>query len=424
MDLIAAFQALFPPFFTGLLVAFGVGLIIGLEREFNTMGAPGHLAGIRTFSLTAILGYLAGWLGQSGRWELAVLLLSGMVLLVVIGYFLRAREGHNGLTTELALLLILLLGIAISMGFRQEALAVVVVTTVVLSLKEQLHFVVRQLTQEELSAFLKFIVLALLLLPMLPNQQFGPEGLLNFQEIGWVVVLVLSISFAGYLLLKFGGAHRGVLLTAVIGGLISSTLIAWAFSARSKERKEYSDVLGAGIVLASSVMFVRVYLLSSVFSASLGKMLFWPLLLMFIGSMLPLWQIYRSPKPALDTPSLSPGNPLDIRNALVFLFLYVGVTYLMYASRTWMEGKMTYVSGAIAGLADSDAITISTSKWAAVAPDRLSEAATVILLAILSNTLFKLGISIINGDKSLIRPVGLGFGAVLLLGVLGIWMVS
>ena len=85
---------------------------------------------------------------------------------------------------------------------------------------------------------------------------------------------------------------------------------------------------------------------------------------------------------------------------------------------------MTYVSGAIAGLADSDAITISTSKWAAVAPDRLSEAATVILLAILSNTLFKLGISIINGDKSLIRPVGLGFGAVLLLGVLGIWMVS
>lgn len=424
MDLIAAFQALFPPFFTGLLVAFGVGLIIGLEREFNTMGAPGHLAGIRTFSLTAILGYLAGWLGQSGRWELAVLLLAGMVLLVVIGYFLRAREGHNGLTTELALLLILLLGIAISMGFRQEALAVVVVTTVVLSLKEQLHFVVRQLTQEELSAFLKFIVLALLLLPMLPNQQFGPEGLLNFQEIGWVVVLVLSISFAGYLLLKFGGAHRGVLLTAVIGGLISSTLIAWVFSARSKERKDYSDVLGAGIVLASSVMFVRVYLLSSVFSAALGKILFWPLLLMFLGSMFPLWKIYRSPKPALDTPSLSPGNPLDIRNALVFLFLYVGVTYLMYASRTWMEGKMTYVSGAIAGLADSDAITISTSKWAAVAPERLSEAATVILLAILSNTLFKLGISIINGDKSLIRPVGLGFGAVLLLGVLSIWMVS
>ncbi|MFN7325230.1 MAG: MgtC/SapB family protein [Chitinophagales bacterium] len=424
MDVIAAFQALCPPFFTGLLVAFGVGLIIGLEREFNTMGEPGHLGGIRTFSLTAILGYLAGWLGQTGRWELAVLLLAGMVLLVVIGHYLQAKNGHSGLTTELALLLILLLGIAISMGYRQEALAVVVVTTVVLSLKEQLHFVVRQLTQEELSAFLKFIVLALLLLPMLPNQQFGPEGLLNFQEIGWVVVLVLSISFAGYLMLKFGGAHRGVLLTAVIGGLISSTLIAWAFSARSKERKDYADVLGAGIVLASSVMYVRVYLLTSVFSAALGKLLFLPLFLMFLGSILPLWGILRSSKPALETPGLAPGNPLDIRNALVFMFLYIGITYLMFASRTWMEGKMTYVSGAIAGLADSDAITISTSKWAATSPERLPEAATVVLLAILSNSLFKWAISIINGDRSLYRPVSMGFGAVILLGLFGIWLVS
>ncbi|GAB4491244.1 MAG: MgtC/SapB family protein [Saprospiraceae bacterium] len=416
MDWLESLNVLLSPFFVGLLVAAGVGLIIGLEREFNTHDEPSHIGGIRTFTLVAVLGHVVGFLAQHIHSSVIIAAIIGFFALVTVAYFVQTQKGKMGLTTEIALLLTFTLGVVISGGYFRESLAVVVLMALILSLKEQLHSIIRQITEEELFAFIKFIVMALLILPMLPDQPFGPENLLNLRDMGWIVVLVLSISFAGYLLLKFGSAKKGIFLTALIGGLISSTLIAWVFSGRSRERKDLSAAFGAGIVLASSIMFVRVFVLTTLFAFPVAVKLLPALLIMLLASLFPAWRFTRQNKFDSDAPQLSPGNPLDIKNAVLFVLLYTGVTFLMYSSRQWLGTTMTYLSGAVAGIADMDAITISTAKWSATAPDTTRQAAIIILLAMMSNSAFKLSVSVLNGSPELRRPVITGFGLILLVG--------
>jgi len=416
MDWFESFKAVLPPSFISLLVSAGVGLIIGLEREFNAHDQPTHVAGIRTFVLVAILGNVADWVSQRTNPAVLVAVLAGFLILVGLAYYVQTQKGKIGLTTEVALLLTFLLGVANSRGMMQESLVVVVLMTAVLSLKAQLHRIVNKITEEEIFALLKFIVLALLILPLLPTTPFGPKDLLNPRDLGFIAILVLSLSFAGYLLLKFGSPEKGILWTAVIGGLFSSTLIAWVFSAKSRERKDLAPAYGSGIVLASSIMFVRVFIWVSIFDFPLAKLLFLPLLLMLLVSLVPTWQVIRGRDKGEAAPPLTPGNPLDIKNAIFFVLLYIGITLAMSASRQWLSQAMTYVSGAAAGIADIDAITISTAKWAATPAGQNKEAAIIILLAVMSNSVFKWLVSIFNGTAGLRKPVGLGFGLVLLVG--------
>lgn len=416
MDWLELLNGILSPFFIGLLVSAGVGLIIGLEREFNTHDEPGHVGGIRTFILVAILGYSIGFLAKSIYSAIIIAALAGFFLLVTVAYYVQAKKGKLGLTTELALLLTFVLGIVISEGHFRESLAIVVLMTLVLSLKEKLHGFIRRITEEELFAFIKFAVLALLILPMLPDESFGPEGLLNLRDMGWIAVLVLSISFTGYLLLKFGNPKKGILLTALIGGLFSSTLVAWVFSARSRERRDLAPAFGSGIVMASSIMYIRVFALTTLFAFPVALLLLAPLFFMWLASLTPVWQLWRTRQTESDAPQLSPGNPLDVKNAILFILLYIGVTLLMFGSRQWLGTTLTYLSGAIAGIADIDAITISTAKWAAMTPESNRQAVVIILLAMMSNSLFKLSVSVFNGAPELRKPVLLGFGLALLIG--------
>ena len=419
MDWFESLNSLLTPFFAGLLIAAGVGLIIGLEREFNTHNELAHLGGIRTFTLVAVLGYAAGFLANNSDEVVLTAILAGFILLVALGYYVQTQKGKTGLTTELAMLLTFLMGLLISDGYIRESLAIVVVITVVLSLKEQLHSFIRQITGEELYAFIKFIVFALLVLPMLPDEPFGPEGILNARDIGWIGMLALAMNFAGYLLLKFSGKQKGILLTALIGGLFSSTLIAWVFSSRSREKPELASAYGAGIVLASSVMYVRVFLVSAMFDYPVSLALFFPLLLMLAASLLPSYQVLRKIS-AAETPSqdISAANPLDIRNALLFAILYIAVALLMYGSRHWLGNTFAYLSGAVAGIADIDAITISSAKWAAGDGANVPVAANIILVAVMSNSLFKLSVSLLRGAPGVRKPVLTGFGVVLAVGIL------
>lgn len=417
MDWLISLGSLLNPALIGLIVSAGVGLIIGLEREFNTHGEPAHVGGIRTFTLVAVLGNVAGWISIHTDPVILIAALAGFFVLVCVAYYVQTKKGKMGLTTEIALLLTFLLGVANSKGLIQESLAVVVVMTTVLSLKDQLHSFISKLTEEELFAFIKFIVLALLILPILPTQSFGPDKSLNPRDLGYVVIMVLTISFAGYLLLKFGNPQKGILLTAVLGGLFSSTMIAWVFSSKSRERADLANTYGAGIVLASSIMFVRVFIWTAIFDFPLAQQLFLPLLLMLLVSLAPAWRVIRQRKAATNAEPLTPENPLDIKNALFFVFLYVGITLLMFASRQWLNPAMTYLTGALAGIADSDAITISTAKWAATPSGQIREAAIIILIAVMSNSLFKGLISVFRGNAALRKPVGIGFGLVLLVGL-------
>ena len=405
-----------PPFFQGLLVATGVGFIIGLEREHDQQTKTSHFAGLRTFPLIAILGFSVGFISdQYLPWLLPAVTL-GLSLLITAAYFSQAQKGSIGLTSELALSLAFILGVLAAFGHPAEALAVAVMTTVLLSLKEELHAFVKQITDDELLAFIKFFVIALLLLLILPDQYFGPEDILHYQELGWIILLVSSISFAGYMMLKFSGPQRGILLTAVMGGLFSSTMIAWVFAARSRETPALSRMWGAGILLSSSVLYVRLLLLTAAFNTAITWQLVVPCLIMLAYTLGVVWYYTRNNDQEPQPASIPLGNPLDIRNALFFGLLYVAVTLFMYYSRQWFGEKGSYLSAVISGLADMDAITISTAKWAKQS-ETSYYAANVILTAALSNTLFKFSVSMVKGHASMRRSLAVGFGTVLLIGL-------
>ncbi len=423
MNISDFFNTPFGTFVIGLLTASGVGSIIGLEREFNTHGEAAHLGGLRTFTLIALTGFIVGELAQHTHIYLLLAATLGFMGLIGIAYFIQTQNQKLGLTSELGMLLTFFLGVLIAYGHIQEALAAVVVITTILSLKEQLHDIVKKLTNEELFAFIKFIILALLILPMLPNQTFGPDNSINVRDLGLIVIVVLTFNFGGYLLLKFGSPNKGILLSALIGGLFSSTMIAWVFASRSRERPEYGPVYGAGIVLASSVMLVRVFILTTIFAFPVAKLLILPLSMMLLASVVPAIISWRRDE-QVQTGALDAGNPLDMKNALFFAGLYIATTLLMYYTREWLSASMVYVSAAITGIADIDAITLSTAKWAATNSTQNTVAQRLILVAIFSNSVFKLSVSLIRGVLALRIAALKGFGMVIGAGVLYLVLVG
>lgn len=408
-----------PPFMQGLLVATGIGLIMGLEREHQQRADPYHFAGLRTFPLLAIVGFVVGVLSdQYLPWLLPAVTL-GVLLLISVAYYMQAQKESLGLTTEFALLLVYALGILVSVNRHEEALAVAVAATVLLSMKEHFQWFVKQISHTELAAFIKFFVLAILLLLLLPDQYFGPDNILHYRELGWIILLVSSISFAGYLMLKFAGSQRGILLTALLGGLFSSTMIAWVFGARSRETPALSQPLGAGILLSSSVLYVRILLLSGLFSMDVAWQLALPCALMLAITLLAVWYYNRNWKHTDVETQLPVGNPLDLKNAVFFGLLYIGVTLFMYYSRQWFGESGSYFSSIISGIADMDVITISTAKWAKQA-SAATYGANVIMVAALSNTFFKAAVAVLRGHSSIRRYMITGFGSVLLIG--SIWL--
>ena len=363
-------------------------------------------------------GFSVGLPAQNPTVNFLLAGLRGFLGFICMAYYIQAINQRLGLTSELGMLLTFLLGILIAYKFIQESLAAVVLITTILSLKEQLHGIVKKLTQEEMSAFIKFIILALLVLPLLPNQTFGPENSINIKDLGWIVLVVLTFSFGGYLLLKFGTPNKGILLSALIGGLFSSTMIAWLFASRSREKPEYGAVYGAGIVLASSVMLVRVFILCSLYAFPVAKLLLLSLSLMLFTSIIPAFLSWRKKEEQAQTGAIDAGNPLDVKNALFFAGLYIATTLLMFYSREWLSESMVYATAAVTGIADIDAITLSTAKWASLQPDQNRMAVNLILTAIFSNSIFKLSVSLIRGVPVLKIAALKGFGLVLAAGVL------
>ena len=310
-----------------------------------------------------------------------------------------------------------LLGVVMAYGHTMEALAVGVLVTVLLSLKEEFHWFVSQITQTELLAFIKFAVLGLLVLPLLPDAAFGPGDIMNYREVGWIVVLTSSISFAGYLALKFSGPEKGLVLTALLGGLLSSTMIAWVFAQRSRQTPELSRQLGAGILLASTVMYARMILLVGIFNSGMLGAIGLPGAILLVLSLIIVWRILRSNRDKVSLDKIPLGNPLDIRNAVLFAALFMGVALLLYYSRVWLGATGAFLSAALSGVADMDAITINSAKWASSESD-YTQAVRLILIAMLSNTLFKLAISLFQGNKAMRKYVLMGFGAVLVVGTI------
>ncbi|NUO00711.1 MAG: MgtC/SapB family protein [Saprospiraceae bacterium] len=419
------FQLTQQDFFIRLLVSIGIGFLIGLEREHAAMtDNEKSFAGIRTFVFVVVLGFIATMLHYLlAPWVYGIVLLS-TVLIIGIAYWVTASKGDIGGTTEFSALIAFFLGSLSFLGYIELSLAVTVMVLVLLSSKLKLKAIVGKITREELYDLIRFVVAALLILPFLPDEAMGPYEVINPSEIGWVVILTSGLGLLGYLLIKFLGASKGILLTGIFGGLVSSTLITWVFAKRSKETPAISANYATGILAASTIMVIRVMLWVSIFNGALAKSLYIPFGIMLLAAAGITLYFYLGHKDGKEQDASIPlGKPLNLQGALVFGLLYMAVIVLISYTHAYFGTGGILVSSSIAGLADVDAITISVSKLTG-ATVQLQTAGTAVLLATICNTLVKFSIALWAGSREMRKFILVGYGLVFLAALLGLGIVN
>lgn len=399
-----------------MAVALAIGVLIGVERGWHERDLPeGHrVAGVRTF---ALLGLLGAGLSLAGNAIGGIV--PGLGLLAVAGVLLVARlrgvaeTGDIGVTTIAAGLLTYALGALAMLGELSLAVSAAVVATFLLGAKPELHGVIRRMEREELMAAVKLLAMSFVLLPVLPDRGLGPWNALNPFQIWLMVVLICSLSFLGYLGIKVLGETKGVTLTALAGGLVSSTAVTISLSRISRPEAARVRFVGGAIALASAVMYLRTLVVVFVFGRPLLTGIALPLLLAAgLGALVAILLMRSAARASPpETPSLH--NPFDIWMAIKFGALLTLVMVAARAMKEWIGDAGVLVVSAAAGLADVDAATLSVTRMTPV--DLATDVGVAaVCLAVVANTLFKAGIAVVNSRRALLRPVALGFGVQLL----------
>jgi len=383
-----------------LFAALGIGLLIGIERGWSGRleDEGDRVAGIRTFSLVGLFGGV--WTEVSrfvNEWVLAVAFLA-LAALVITSYVIEATvedEKDLGITTEVALLLTFTLSSWAAFGYHVYALGVTVIVISLLSLKPTLHRWLHKIEVKEIYAGIKLLVITVILLPLLPNQGYGPWEAINPHWIWWMVVLISGLSFIGYILIKYLGEDKGTMLTAITGGLASSTAVTLSLAQFAKQQKKIaSGIFIAGVLVASSIMFVRVGIEVAVVNADLLYPLWIPLttmLVLTLGSGFWLWQKHLQLED--DQPPIELKNPLQFFTALQFGLLLGVILLLATAMEKWYGDQGIYLLALFSGLMDVDAITLSLSRMAEEGTDP-SVATLGIVIAVITNTIVKAGLFI------------------------------
>jgi len=398
---------LLPPFLLSLISAVGIGLIVGMQRELENISGKEHFAGIRGFAIMSVLGCVITFLAVKLDITILIVVSPAVVFFISIFHYSKIQKGNFGIVTELSLTLVFFLGVLSALHFHKEAVGVAVIVSALLALKSKFRETFSMITQDELFAFIKFIILSFLLLPILPDENYGPGAIINPRNIGIVIVIVSSLSFIGYFIVKFFGTEKGILFTAFFGGTFSSTAVTWVFSNRSKENEIFSKQYASGIIVACAVMFIRVLVIAGLFNILVFKWLLIPCGLMILSSSVATFILKRKNNLKETSEPVHLGNPLDISNALFFGIQYVAITFFVYYANIYSGTKGLIITGIISGLADVDAINISMSQLSLTQIDS-SMAAIVVLTAIISNTIFKIGQACFRGSGNLRKLVLFG----------------
>lgn len=373
-----------------LLASLAVGLLIGTERGWSDRKEDEgvRVAGMRTFSLLGLLGGASALLSlEFGNWFLGVTF-GGVTILIVTGHIMETKKsGDLGTTTEFSMMLTFVLAAWAAVGFYMYALVTSVVIVAILSMKPVLHRWLKNIETEEIYAGVKLLVISVIFLPLLPDRGFGPYEALNPYWIWWMVVLICGISFAGYFAIKFIGNRLGTIITSITGGLASSTAVTISLAQFAKNQTHKAIFMG-GVMLASSIMFIRVIIEVAVVNVELISYLWIPLLMMFLSVLIGgywLWQ--KSDEVAMDT-ELNLDNPFKIGVALKFGVLLALILLLTEGMKNWFGDQGIYLLSVISGLMDVDAITLSLSRQAL--GDLENEVATFgIIIASAMNTIVK-----------------------------------
>jgi uncharacterized membrane protein (DUF4010 family) len=387
--------------------ALAIGLLVGVERGWSNRDlAEGmRMAGLRTFGLTGLLGGISGMLSTYLGELILGVALAAVTALIVSAYVINRHNSSNiSITSHVAMLITFLLGALAGLDHVVIAAACGVITTQLLRTKHFLHQLLHKLSQQELSAGLQLLIISLVLLPVLPNQGYGPWQALNPYEIWWMVVLISVISFAGYFLIHLMGPRRGILMTGLAGGLLSSTALTLQLSRISRAQPSLQRLCAGGILVACGAMFPRVILVAGVINPALMADLFLPLSLMagvVFGSVVFIFR-QNSEDHVVDQVLLK--NPLDLNPALLFGLLLATVALLGRGMVEWMGEYGVLLLAVASGIADVDAINLTLSRMAN--EDILLETAVQgIVLASISNTLIKGCLAVFAGGRGMVYVV-------------------
>lgn len=398
-----------------IAVATLCGAAIGVERQWSghATGPTARIGGVRTFTLLGALAGIAGWMWTLGSTALGAALLAGGVALVVVAYMAVSRRDIDG-TTEVAALVTLSAGTLAGLGFLAIASGLIALTSLILVEKSRLHASIAKLDDEEIRAGIRFAVMAVVILPLLPEGPYGPFGGIRPREL-WLLVLFFSgMSFAGYIARRAVGVRHGYVLAGLLGGLVSSTSVTFTFARASAEHSGAHRSLAFGILAAGTVLFLRVLVAMAVLNQYLMTALLPLLAAPFLIGIVITFLGWRQLQQGSDQVA-EPTNPLHLRSALLMAGLFQFVLVAVHVAQLYWGDVGLVVSGAILGLTDMDALTISMAKSASE-PAIIAGASQAIAVGVLSNTIFKMVVTLLLGRGAVraLVPAALGVMALAL----------
>ncbi len=405
--------------------AVGIGLLVGLEREQHEVAdhaaeadSGGPLLGVRTFALLGLFGWLAGYLSTGAPWTPAAGFLA--VGALALWSAIVGRAGHSGLTTEVAALVTFALGMAVP-GNRMLAIALGLVTTLLLVSKPWFRTLIPRLRRMDLTSTLQLLILIAIVLPVLPTEASDPWGVLAPRRIGLFVVLIAAISYVGYILNRLLGSRGSAGITGLVGGLASSTAVTVAMSQRARAAASFRQPGQLAIYLASTVMFVRVVVVCYLVDATVARALIAPLggmALVTGAAALLVWRrIEKGKRGGADDSKLELVNPFSLFPALKWGLLFAAVLVLTAAARETFGEAGSVVSAALAGLVDVDAVTLATARQASHGGLPIGTASVAITTAVVSNTLVKCAIAWAAGGRRFARAPTIAFAVTVAVGL-------
>lgn len=391
-----------PQFATSL----AIGLLIGLDRERRSAAS----AGLRTFALVALFGTLMALLSErtNSPWLLPFGL-AIVALMTISAHIQAAKENADpGTTTVVAIIICYGLGAIVWHGYSTLAIMLAIITTILLYFKTELQGISRNLDRRDLVSILQFAVLTFIILPILPNENFGPYEAINPHQIWLMVVLISGVSLSGYIALRLVGQRYGTALLGSFGGLVSSTATTLVYARRGKYNQRIIPTAAVIILIANLVVLIRLSAFSAVVSQSILPQLL-PILgsgfLLGLGVTAYCWQKFNLQN---EMPAPEIKNPAEIQTAATFGLLYAIVLFLAAWLSDLAGSRGLYAVALASGLTDVDAITLTSLRLFEIGKLEATETVTAISLGILSNIAFKFGLIFFIGGSLLAKHCALG----------------
>ena len=389
-----------------LAITILIGLLVGLEREHSHSESEKIFAGIRTFPLIAIFGFLSALISSFTSFWVFIAGFICLGALVTVSHIFSASAGKRGGTSETAVLIIFLSGALIFWNYIIIASIISVIITLFLSLKIQLHKFVGKVSEEDIYATIKLAIITVIILPLLPDKTYGPFNVLNPLLIWRMVIFISTISFVGYVFIKTVGEDKGIPITGLLGGLVSSTALTVSLSKKSKQAEDLSHGFGIGILLASTVMYIRIFFIILVLNSSFITDAWLPLVILILTGFISSY-IFSKKNVDGNHHHVEFKNPFELKSALLFGIMFGIVLFATKAAEYYLGSGGIYLASGLAGFTSVDAIVISISKFINNGlTSNIGVAA--IIIATISNNIVKALIVVFMGTKELRRTVWKG----------------